>query len=38
MTAADDLTAMVNEQMPLGTTLGIRKSGGTDEVEDVLGG
>ena len=32
MTGADDLTAVVNDQMPLGTTLGIRTSGGPDEV------
>ena len=31
-----DLTEMVNEQMPLGTTLGIRTSGGPDEVEASL--
>ena len=31
-----DLTEMVNEQMPLGTTLGIRTSGGPDEVEATL--
>ena len=28
-----DLTEMVNEQMPLGATLGIRTSGTPDEVE-----
>jgi 1,4-dihydroxy-2-naphthoyl-CoA hydrolase len=31
-----DLTAMVNDQMPLGTTLGIRTSGGPEEVEATL--
>jgi len=31
-----DLTEMVNEQMPLGATLGIRTSGGPDEVEATL--
>jgi uncharacterized protein (TIGR00369 family) len=34
--ASPDLTAMVNEQMPLGTTLGIRTSGGAEEVEATL--
>jgi 1,4-dihydroxy-2-naphthoyl-CoA hydrolase len=36
--AADpgDLTAQVNEQMPLGATLGIRTSGGPEEVEATL--
>lgn len=36
MTEPQDLTAMVNEQMPLGTTLGIRTSGGPEEVEAAL--
>lgn len=36
MPGAPDLTAMVNEQMPLGTTLGIRTSGGPEEVEATL--
>jgi uncharacterized protein (TIGR00369 family) len=31
-----DLTEMVNEQMPLGATLGIRTSGDADEVEATL--
>jgi len=31
-----DLTELVNSQMPLGTTLGIRTSGGPDEVEATL--
>ena len=31
-----DLTELVNEQMPLGATLGIRTSGGPDEVEAAL--
>ena len=31
-----DLTEMVNAQMPLGATLGIRTSGGPDEVEATL--
>jgi len=31
-----DLTEMVNEQMPLGATLGIRTSGTPDEVEATL--
>jgi uncharacterized protein (TIGR00369 family) len=31
-----DLTEMVNEQMPLGATLGIRTSGDPDEVEATL--
>lgn len=31
-----DLSAMVNEQMPLGATLGIRTTGGPDEVEATL--
>ncbi len=31
-----DLTDVVNSQMPLGTTLGIRTSGGPDEVEATL--
>ena len=31
-----DLTDMVNEQMPLGATLGIRTSGEPDEVEATL--
>jgi uncharacterized protein (TIGR00369 family) len=31
-----DLTETVNEQMPLGATLGIRTSGGPDEVEATL--
>ena len=31
-----ELTEMVNEQMPLGATLGIRTSGGPDEVEATL--
>jgi uncharacterized protein (TIGR00369 family) len=31
-----ELTETVNEQMPLGTTLGIRTSGGPDEVEATL--
>jgi len=34
---APDLTALVNEQMPLGRTLGIRMRGGPDEVEATLG-
>jgi 1,4-dihydroxy-2-naphthoyl-CoA hydrolase len=33
---APDLTEVVNSQMPLGTTLGIRTSGGPDEVEATL--
>jgi 1,4-dihydroxy-2-naphthoyl-CoA hydrolase len=32
MTDSQDLTAMVNGQMPLGTTLGIRTSGAPEEV------
>ena len=31
-----DLTELVNQQMPLGTTLGIRTSGDQDEVEATL--
>jgi 1,4-dihydroxy-2-naphthoyl-CoA hydrolase len=31
-----DLTAVVNDQMPLGATLGFRTSGGPDEVEARL--
>jgi 1,4-dihydroxy-2-naphthoyl-CoA hydrolase len=31
-----DITESVNEQMPLGATLGIRTSGGPDEVEALL--
>lgn len=31
-----DMTEMVNEQMPLGATLGIRTTGGPDEVEATL--
>jgi uncharacterized protein (TIGR00369 family) len=31
-----DLTETVNEQMPLGATLGIRTGGGPDEVEATL--
>ncbi len=31
-----DLTDVVNSQMPLGATLGIRTSGGPDEVESTL--
>jgi len=34
--APPDLTQMVNEQMPLGATLGIKTSGGPDEVEAAL--
>jgi uncharacterized protein (TIGR00369 family) len=36
--AADpgDMTAQVNEQMPFGATLGIRTSGGPEEVEATL--
>jgi len=34
--AAPDLTETVNEQMPLGATLGIRTSGSPDEVEATL--
>jgi 1,4-dihydroxy-2-naphthoyl-CoA hydrolase len=33
---APDLTDTVNAQMPLGATLGIRTSGGEDEVEATL--
>jgi uncharacterized protein (TIGR00369 family) len=33
---APDLTDVVNSQMPLGTTLGIRTGGGPDEVEATL--
>ena len=33
---ADDLTSVVNEQMPLGATLGIQTSGGPEEVEASL--
>ena len=36
MAGAPDLTETVNEQMPLGATLGIRTSGGPDEVEATL--
>jgi len=36
MTDARDLTDVVNQQMPLGATLGIRTSGGPDEVEATL--
>ena len=36
MPTAPDLTEIVNGQMPLGTTLGIRTSGGPDEVEASL--
>ena len=36
MTDAPDLTALVNEQMPLAATLGIRMRGGPDEVEATL--
>jgi uncharacterized protein (TIGR00369 family) len=36
MTDAQDLTDVVNQQMPLGATLGIRTSGGPDEVEATL--
>ena len=36
MTDAPDLTALVNEQMPLGATLGIRMRGGPDAVEATL--
>lgn len=36
MTDTPDLTETVNAQMPLGTTLGIRTSGGPDEVEATL--
>ena len=36
MPDAPDLTDVVNSQMPLGTTLGIRTSGGPDEVEATL--
>lgn len=32
----DDLTALVAEQMPLAATLGIRTSGGPDELEMTL--
>ncbi len=31
-----DMTSQVNEQMPLGATLGIRTSGGPEEVEATL--
>jgi 1,4-dihydroxy-2-naphthoyl-CoA hydrolase len=31
-----DLTELVNEQMPLGATLGMRTRGGPDEVETTL--
>src|SRR5687767_6830937 len=33
---AGDLTELVNEQMPFGATLGIRTSGGPEEVEASL--
>ena len=33
---APDITEMVNAQMPLGATLGIRTSGGPEEVEATL--
>ena len=36
MPSAPDLTEVVNDQMPLGATLGIRTSGGPDEVEATL--
>ena len=36
MPDAPDLTDVVNGQMPLGTTLGIRTSGSPDEVEATL--
>lgn len=36
MTERPDLTATVNEQMPLGATLGIRTSGGPEEVQAEL--
>lgn len=36
MTERPDLTATVNEQMPLGATLGIRTSGGPEEVQVEL--
>lgn len=36
MSERPDLTATVNAQMPLGTTLGIRTSGGPEEVEAAL--
>ncbi|GIU94093.1 MAG: aromatic compound degradation protein PaaI [Gaiellaceae bacterium] len=36
MTEHPELTATVNEQMPLGTTLGIRTFGGPDEIECTL--
>ena len=36
MAEAQDLTDVVNQQMPLGATLGIRTSGGPDEVEATL--
>jgi uncharacterized protein (TIGR00369 family) len=32
----DDLTAIVNEQMPLASTLGITMRGGPDEIEATL--
>jgi uncharacterized protein (TIGR00369 family) len=35
-TSDQDLTELVNEQMPLGATLGIRTSGGPEEVEARL--
>jgi uncharacterized protein (TIGR00369 family) len=34
--ALPDITELVNAQMPLGDTLGIRTSGGPDEVEATL--
>lgn len=36
MSEHPDLTATVNEQMPLGTTLGIRTFGGPEEVSATL--
>lgn len=33
---AGDMTELVNEQMPFGATLGIRTSGGPEEVEATL--
>lgn len=36
MAEKPDLTELVNEQMPLGATLGIRTSGGPEEVEATL--
>jgi uncharacterized protein (TIGR00369 family) len=36
MPGAPDLTAVVNEQMPLGATLGITTRGGPEEIEATL--